>query len=147
MKRILIALCMLLASITSSSAQCTNEIRVVGVIDGDTLKAVIVGFPDPLRNVSIRVMGIDTPEKRSKCPNEKARANLAKTFVQEQLKVTQNVTLKNLTWDKYGGRILAEVFFDDRDLSGMLLERHLAIPYHGEKKTFDWCSFGSEEDK
>jgi endonuclease YncB( thermonuclease family) len=138
---------MLLSLITISSAQCQNEIRVVGVIDGDTLKAVIVGFPDPLHNVSIRVMGVDTPEERSKCPNEKARANLAKAFVQEQLKMTQHVTLKNLTWDKYGGRILAEVFFDGRDLSQLLLEKHFAVPYHGEKKSFDWCSFVSEEDK
>lgn len=140
MKRIIIAFCILLASITAS-AQCQNEIKVVGVIDGDTLKAVVVGFPDPLRNVSIRIMGIDTPEKRSKCPNEKAQANLAKAFVQEQLNETQTVTLKNMTWDKYGGRILAEVFFDGRDLSQVLLEKKLAVPYYGEKKSFDWCSF------
>lgn len=144
MKRILITLCLLFASLTVY-AQCSTDVQITGVIDGDTLKAEIAGLPDPLRNVSIRVMGIDTPEKRSKCPNEKARANLAKAFVQEQLKMTKTVTLKNLTWDKYGGRILAEVYFDDRNIAELLIQEHLAIAYHGEKKSFDWCSFVTEE--
>lgn len=137
-------LCMMFISIIAT-AQSPGDIKVVDVIDGDTLKAVIVGFPDPLRHVSIRIMGIDSPESRSKCPNEKARANLAKAFVQNQFKSTKNITLKNLSWDKYGGRILAEVFFDGQDIAEQLVQNQLAVPYYGEKKVFDWCSFQMEQ--
>lgn len=145
MKHILIAVCIFLSSLTVS-AQCLNSIEVIDVIDGDTLKAVIQGLPEPLNQVSIRIMGIDTPEKRSKCPNEKAKALLAKAFIQKQMQLTQKITLKNLSWDKYGGRILAEVYFDGHDVAQLMISNHLAIPYHGEKKSFDWCNFVTEHN-
>ncbi len=118
-----------------------ESIKVIGVIDGDTLKAVIPSLPDPLRNVSIRILGIDTPEMRSRCPKEKVLARVAKTFIETELKTVQKITLKDLSWDKYGGRILAQVFFDKRDIGQLLIDAKLATPYHGEKKLFDWCAF------
>lgn len=48
------------------------------------------------------------------------------------------VSFCNVKWDKYGGRILAEVHVDGRSLADMLIERGLARPYHGGKRD-GWC--------
>lgn len=143
MRHVILSICLLLSPMAVAS-QCLTNVEVTGVIDGDTLRAAIVGLPDPLRNVSIRIMGVDTPERRSKCPNEKTLAELAKVFVKEQFLKTKSICIKNVSWDKYGGRILAEVYFDDRNLSDLLLENNLAVPYNGERKWFDWCSFNQK---
>ena len=133
MKKILIALCFsLVFSITKAGTP--EGIEVVGVIDGDTLRAVIPSLPDPLHHVSIRIMGIDTPELRAKCPKEKLNAKKAKEFLTSMYQKTKSITLKNYTWDKYGGRILSEVYFDEVDVSKVLLEQQLAVPYDGSKK-------------
>lgn len=118
-----------------------GEIKITGVIDGDTLRGVIVGMPEPIRDVSIRVMQIDTAEiHRSKCPKEKDLALKAKSFLIKQLTLTTYIRLENLSWDKYGGRILADVYFDDKNVADMLVKNQLAVPYSGAKKQ-DWCLF------
>jgi len=39
--------------------------------DGDTCYVVAKTLPDTLRNMSIRILGIDTPEIRGKCLEER----------------------------------------------------------------------------
>ena len=50
------------------------------------------------------------------------------------------LALHEVTWDKYGGRILARVSADGVDVSALMLREGLAIPYKGEKKTNPWCA-------
>jgi endonuclease YncB( thermonuclease family) len=40
--------------------------------------------------------------------------------------------------DKYGGRVLGDVFLDGKRLSEMLIANGFARRYHGEKKS-SWC--------
>ena len=49
------------------------EGRVIRVIDGDTIRVAIGIWPDE-EVTAIRVRGVDTPELKSKCPEERARA-------------------------------------------------------------------------
>lgn len=139
MKKIisLIVGCLLTSSIYAS--EC-GEIKITGVIDGDTLRAEMPALPDQLKKVSIRIMGVDTPEIHGKCENEKNRANEAKNFLIKKFNETKNISYRWLEWDKYGGRILAEVFFDGKDIGQMMIDTGYAVPYHGEKKQQIWCS-------
>jgi endonuclease YncB( thermonuclease family) len=107
---------------------------------GDTIKAEMVGVSSKLKSVSIRIRGIDTPElHRFKCVKEKQDAQRAKEYVQSELEIAKSVELKNLAWDKFGGRILADVYVDGSNLSTKILIQGLAVKYYGKKKIQDWC--------
>lgn len=137
MKKVItfIAGCLLAGSI---SAQTCGTIRVVGVVDGDTLRAEMVGAPRPLNRVSIRISGIDTPEIKGQCGSEKEKARAAKSFLIQKLSSTRAVTFGAMDWDKYGGRILADVYFDGMSVSEIMIKNDLAVPYAGGKKS-GWC--------
>lgn len=124
---------------TVNAVQVDNWLELGEVIDGDTIKATIQSLPRPLSSVSIRLRGIDTAEIRSKCPQAKFLAQQAKEFVDQSLKTAKSIKLENLSWDKYGGRILADVVIDNQSLSQLLVNHKLAIYYFGTKKNFDWC--------
>lgn len=121
-------------------AQSYDSIRVTGVVDGDTLRASIDGFPEPLNKVLIRINGVDTPELKGKCKKEKEMALAAKKFLTDELSSANAISLKDLKWDKYGGRILADVYFDEESVRELLIEKGFAVSYHGEKKIDHWCN-------
>ena len=116
-----------------------SDIRITGVVDGDTLRAEMVGAPNPLNRVSIRVSGIDTPEMRGDCLAEKEKAREAKKFLNNKFLNTNSITFGTLDWDKYGGRILADVYFDGVAVSKIMIDAGYATPYHGGKKESIWC--------
>lgn len=138
MKKVIvfIAGCFLAGSI---SAQTCGTIQVTSVIDGDTLRAEMVGAPSPLNRVSIRISGIDTPEMKGQCDSEKEKARAAKSFLSRKLSSARAVTFGTLDWDKYGGRILADVYFDGQDVGQMMIDEGYATPYLGGKKSDHWC--------
>jgi len=107
--------------------------------DGDTIKFNLPGL-HPLigKKISIRVNGIDTPEMRGKCEQEKYNAQQAKEMVADILKDAEQVDLKNMERGKYF-RIAADVFVDGENLADMLIEAGMAIRYDGGKKTHSWC--------
>jgi len=139
-KQIFLAFCLLFC-VGSVFAQ---EMRLVvrSVHDGDTINVTLDSLPVPLNHASIRLRGIDTPEmgSRAKCEFERLLANLAKAYLASMVKPGDIITVTNLDWDKYGGRILGEV----TDKSGrnvnalMILNKH-AEPYSGEGAKFNWC--------
>ena len=94
MKKILsiIAGC-LLAGSSYACGIVRSEIKVTGVIDGDTLRAEISGLPDELKKVSIRIAGIDAPEIRGKCGLEKEKARASKEFLTKKLAEARTVFL------------------------------------------------------
>ena len=47
---------------------------VTSVYDGDTIKVEAAVWPGITWAGSVRVLGVDTPELRAKCPEEKAAA-------------------------------------------------------------------------
>jgi micrococcal nuclease len=48
------------------------------------------------------------------------------------------VQVEQIEWDKYGGRVLATVYVDGRDLAALLIAQDLARPYDGGKRQ-PWC--------
>jgi endonuclease YncB( thermonuclease family) len=106
-----------------------HEIR--SIYDGDTFKVTIPGWPGIVGNdVSIRINGIDTPERRGTSENIKTLAAEARQTTVTLLREAETVELRNIQRGKYF-RIIADVFVDDRSLAEILIEKKLAKPYDG----------------
>lgn len=113
--------------------------RIVSVYDGDTIKVDIAGMhPIIGDSISVRVKGVDTPEIRGKCVNEKGLAKSAKYFVKNKLKSASSVTLKDVERGKYF-RLAAYVYVDDVPLDKMLINAGLGVEYNGGKRVNVWC--------
>lgn len=107
--------------------------RVLDVYDGDT---VTLGFRmnGVLTSFSGRLMGIDTPELRSRNEQEKAKALEAKTVL-IRLVLDKDVTVWFAGNDKYGGRALIHMYTDDWvNVSDYMLKNAPCRPYDGGKK-------------
>ncbi|MCI5143846.1 MAG: hypothetical protein D3909_19415 [Candidatus Electrothrix sp. ATG1] len=59
-------------------------------------------------DISVRIAGIDTPEIKGKCSQEKKLAQEAKVVVEKILKKARKIKLKNVRRGKYF-RIVADV--------------------------------------
>lgn len=132
-----ILLTIILISISSSAY--AYEWQVLRVIDGDTLEVKNECFPTELK-LSIRVLGIDTPEKgfRAKCKKEAELAEKASKFTKQFVGKNKTATFRNIKWDKYGGRLLADVEINGKSLAGELIKNNYARSYDGKKKG-SWC--------
>lgn len=116
--------------------------KIIKVIDGDTADVDIdLGFGVWMKKQRIRFAGIDTPESRTRDLVEKKFGLAAKAYVQSYLPVGSDQTLvtqKDAT-GKYG-RILGKFWVFDsntdawRMLNDMMIEDHMAVPYHGKSK-------------
>lgn len=123
----------------ASHAKDFNNVEYLSCFDGDTCKFNIKYIPDIFgKNINIRLYGIDTPELRTKCKKEKDLAYAARDYVRNILENSNNVDLVNPTRGKYF-RIVADVQADGKSISEELIEKGLAVPYYGKKKTKDWC--------
>ena len=106
------------------------------VVDGDTVDITLdLGF-DILYNNRIRLLGIDTPESRTRDLEEKKLGLAAKERVRELCPVGSTVTVKT-TKDGRGkfGRILGEIYVGDVNVNKLLVEEGHAVEYFGGKKT------------
>lgn len=127
--------------LVTASPAVAEAYKINRVIDGDTVEIAVDFLPSPLPpKLSIRVLGVDTPEKapRAKCDAEAAKANLASEFTKSAVQLATEIDVQIKTWDKYGGRVLGDVYLDGHSLAEMLIEAELARPYKGEAKS-SWC--------
>ena len=115
-----------------------REFRSRLCYDGDTCYITAKTFPEPLQKMSIRILGIDTPEIRGDCKEEKELALKGRELANELFKSAKTIRLENLKWDKYGGRVLADVYLDEELYSKKLIDAGLARPYDGGTKE-SWC--------
>lgn len=117
--------------------------EIVKVIDGDTIKIILSPLKDypPLDNVSIRILGIDTPEHdwRAKCLLEKELGLKAKQHVIDLIGNAKRIKVTNYKWDKYGGRIDGNVSINSIDIGQSLIDNNLARPYTGKGPKSNWC--------
>ena len=135
-----LALAALLAALaTVAAAQQTTTI--LRVLDGDTYTIAAPWLPPELgQTISIRVLGIDTPEHgaRAKCQDEAALADKATRFATDKLRAAASVAVQFHGWDKYGGRIDGDVMVDGVSIGTLLIAAGLARPYDGGTKS-SWC--------
>jgi micrococcal nuclease len=88
--------------------------------------------------VSVRLRGIDAPELRARCPEERELAEAAAAHL-AALVGDGPVALTNVAGGKFYGRVIADVASDDeRDLAEAMLAPGLARPYDGGRRQ-GWC--------
>ena len=110
--------------------------KVSRVVDGDTVDVDIdLGFGVWLHKERVRIIGIDTPESRTRDKVEKRFGLLAKEFVEDFFKIG-DVILTTKKYDAKGkfGRILGDFKCNGRTLSKVMIEMHHAVEYHGQSK-------------
>jgi micrococcal nuclease len=110
-----------------------NVSTIERVIDGDSVEVVLdLGF-NIFYKVSIRIEGIDTPEKNT------PEGKLVKTYAENWFK-TGSFVVNSKELDKYG-RVLGTISRTDKngstDYSQHLITEGYARAYKGEKK-IDW---------
>jgi endonuclease YncB( thermonuclease family) len=118
------------------------DANITRVIDGDTVAFEAKFLPDPLKKeLSIRVFGVDTPEKgfRAQCPKEDVMGQKATEFTKHAVASAQKRQVILMDWDKYGGRVLGDVILDGKSLRQALIANGLAREYYGEAKQ-SWCN-------
>jgi len=112
--------------------------KVTSIYDGDTFRANIKDYPKIVGyRMSVRLLGIDTPEMRAKCTNEKNLARKAKKLTVSLLRGAEHIELKNVKRGKYF-RLLADVYVDGVSIADELLKAGYAVRYDGGTK-IDWC--------
>ncbi len=119
----------------------TNEydVKVIKVVDGDTVDVDIdLGFGVMLKDERVRIMGIDTPESRTRDKVEDLFGEAAKARLKE-LMVNGGKLIT--TEDKKGedmkgkfGRILGDFKVDGRKVTEILVEEGHAVAYFGGNK-------------
>jgi len=118
------------------------DFPITRVIDGDTVAFQAPFLPPPLKQeLSIRVFGVDTPEKgfRAQCPSEDQRGQAATAFTKNAISKAKKHQVAIADWDKYGGRVLGDILLDGQSLRMMLIQNGFAREYYGEAKT-SWCN-------
>jgi endonuclease YncB( thermonuclease family) len=112
-----------------------TEAKCVRVYDGDTFHlGVVLPPPYGATRFCIRLLGVDTPELRSRDSAEKALAREARDIVKKVI-LNKIVTVNVSQYDKYG-RILARITTPSgEDLSQHLIAEKVAVYYDGGKKT------------
>lgn len=120
----------------------TYDAKLTRLIDGDTVAFAAPFLPAPLKpELSIRVYGVDTPEKghRAQCDKERAAGDAASAFTKNAIKNSTKHQIVLYGWDKYGGRVLGDILLDGQSLRQMLIANGYAREYYGDKKE-SWCN-------
>ena len=120
------------------------DVTVIKVVDGDTVDVDIdLGFGITLRDERVRIMGIDTPESRTRDKVEDLFGEAAKARVKELMHEGGKLIT---TEDKNGedmkgkfGRILGDFYVERYEgkkerLTDILIEEGHAVAYFGGSK-------------
>ena len=109
--------------------------RINRVIDGDSVDVCIdLGF-DISFTSSVRLYGIDTPESRTRDPQEKKCGLLSKNFLEEAVKNGKNIIIRTQKDEKGKfGRVLGSLIIDGTNINHKMIEENLAVAYYGQSK-------------
>ena len=103
-----------------------GQFKVIRIYDGDTVKAIGHDV-----EIKVRLVGIDSPEtsKKKKQP-EQAYSQKATKYL-AGLVLNKTVDIKGYGTDPYG-RVLAEIFVDDRNVNLKMIKAGYAEVYRGK---------------
>lgn len=108
--------------------QYLRKVEVTSVYDGDTFTAdVDLGFRVWLRKQKFRLLGVDTPELRTKDLDEKARGYAARDWLRARLEGAE-VYVQSVKKGKYG-RWLALLYVDGININTEIIKEGLGVPY------------------
>ncbi len=113
-----------------------TSVRVVDVYDADTV-TILFAHGDYIYKYKLRILGIDTPEIRSHNQLLKNHAIKARNYVKSMLPDDKLYDVKLYKWDKFGGRIIGEIFVETKSLTDILVEQSFGVKYGGATKLSD----------
>ena len=138
----------MIAALVLSACTCAPALAagyewpVLRVVDGDTVAVdASADMPPELARLSVRLLGVDTPEKggRAKCPSERQAGQAATAFTKAVIAEAQHILVCDPEWGKWGGRVLADLILDGRSLSEDLIAAGHGRPYSGGRRG-SWCN-------
>ena len=117
----------------------TYRAKVVRVIDGDTVDVDIdLGFGIWQKNERVRIMGIDTPESRTRNKIEKKFGLAAKAKLKSLLgpNPVLQTTISKKGEDMKGkfGRVLGDFLVEGKQVTEIMCKTGHAVPYFGGAK-------------
>ena len=113
--------------------------RIHSVYDGDTVRVDLASLPPVVgENIPILLRGIDTPEIKGRCAQEKTLAIVARDRLRQLLQKATIIEARNITRGRYF-RIVADLILDNINVADVLLAENLAVKYSGGKKAHSWC--------
>ena len=114
----------------------TYKVDVTRVVDGDTVDVDIdLGFGMTYKKQRVRMMGIDTPESRTRDLEEKKFGLLAKEYLTEKLATEDLIVTTEVDNEKGNfGRILGWVWANGVNVNKQMIDENMAVAYHGQSK-------------
>ena len=123
----------------SAPVRAAHAAEVLRVLDGDTFEARVHLWPGLDVTTRVRLRGIDAPEMKARCFDERRKAEAARDALKAMLG-RGGVGVMRVTLDKYGGRVLADASTHAvADVAEALLSAGHARRYGARRET--WCPF------
>lgn len=114
--------------------------KIIKIVDGDTVDVDIdLGFGISLNNERVRIMGIDTPESRTRDKVEKkfglASKNRLKEILGKTTVLKTQINKKGEDMKGKFGRVLGDFVTDEgRMVTDVMIEEGHAVAYFGGNK-------------
>jgi endonuclease YncB( thermonuclease family) len=125
-------------SLQSDMSRMAHPAEVLRVLDGDTFEARVNLWPGLDVTTRVRLRGIDAPEMKARCDDERVKAEAARDALRAILG-QGGVGISKVTPDKYGGRVDADASTASTpDVGAALLDAGLARRYSGGRRE-SWC--------
>jgi endonuclease YncB( thermonuclease family) len=122
----------------ASPVRLGHRAEVLRVVDGDTFDARVHLWPGLDITTRVRLRGIDAPEMKARCGDERAQAEAARNALAAILDQGE-AGIARVTLDKYGGRVLADAFTQATpDVSAARLGSGAVRRYSGGRRD-GWC--------
>ena len=138
MRLVILLICFLPLLASAKSYSNATVTDVTSIYDADTFRVNLSGYPPIIgEHIPVRLLGVDTPELKGKCQEEKIKAREAKQYTVHALRSAKTIELRNMQRGKYF-RILAEVYIDGKNLADGLIKAGHARVYNGGKR-LGWC--------
>ncbi len=116
------------------------RVTIIKVIDGDTVDVdIVLGFGISLNNERVRIMGIDTPESRTRDKVEKkfglaSKARLKELLGKKSILKTQ-INKKGEDMKGKFGRVLGDFVTDSgKMVTEIMIKEGHCVPYFGGSK-------------
>ncbi len=109
--------------------------KVLRIVDGDTCDVMLdLGF-NFFQKGRVRLVGIDTPESRTRDLTEKKYGLAAKDFFVDWVEKYPHILVESSEKGKFG-RILGTLYDPDKKecFNDLIIEANHAVPYSGQSK-------------
>ena len=110
----------------------TEHVKVLKVYDGDTI-TIAKQVGERVFKFNCRVLGIDTPEIKTKNKKEKELAIEARDYLRDLI-LGKVILVKFSKFDKYGRLLIWAYVNDQEDIASLMIEKGYAREYHGGKR-------------